>query len=134
MKWVELCNINISVGCLVSYFTSREEENALIIVCLVKINWWYVVEILKFFFFFFLVIAALFKVEVLTLPPYSRSFLKDCYFFFPLFLLPSGIQFSLLMFYCLLSVPLLPLKVFECVTLYLVVCAKCIEQCICVGS
>ena len=28
LKWIELCNINISVGCLASYFTSREEENA----------------------------------------------------------------------------------------------------------
>ena len=26
LKWIELCNINISVGCLASYFTSREEK------------------------------------------------------------------------------------------------------------
>ena len=64
LKWIELCNINISVGCLafLLHIKRRGKCSFLIILCLVKINWWYMVEILNV-----LVIATLFKVEVLTL-------------------------------------------------------------------
>ena len=64
LKWIELCNINISVGCLafLLHIKRRGKCSFLIIVCLVKINWWYVLEILNV-----LVIASLFRVEIPTL-------------------------------------------------------------------